>query len=70
MQMEVTNIMLNIDNCVLVAIDFQEKLVGMLQKDDAAVKMDKLLTAAHILNIPVIITEQYPQGLGKNYRKF
>ena len=70
MKMEVTNIMLNIDNCVLVAIDFQEKLVGMLQKDDAAVKMNKLLTAAHILNIPAIITEQYPQGLGKTIAGF
>lgn len=62
--------LLNVDNCVLVAIDFQEKLVGMLQKDDAAVKMDKLLTAAHILNIPAIVTEQYPQGLGKTIPAF
>lgn len=70
MTKEETKIMLNINNCVLVAIDFQEKLVGMLQKDDAAVKMGKLLTAAHILNIPAIITEQYPQGLGKTIASF
>lgn len=62
--------LLNVDNCVLVAIDFQEKLVGMLQKDDAAVKMDKLLTAAKILNIPTIVTEQYPKGLGKTIASF
>lgn len=62
--------LLNVDNCVLVAIDFQEKLVGMLQKDDAAIKMEKLLTAAHILNIPTIITEQYPKGLGATIPAF
>lgn len=62
--------LINQNNCVLVAIDFQEKLVNMLQKDDAAVKMDKLLTASNILGIPTIITEQYPQGLGKTLATF
>lgn len=62
--------LLNVENCVLVAIDFQEKLVGMLQKDDAAVKMEKLLTAAKILNIPTIVTEQYPKGLGSTIPTF
>ena len=62
--------MLDNNNCALVAIDFQEKLVGMLQKDDSAQKMNKLLTAANILNIPTIITEQYPQGLGKTIANF
>lgn len=62
--------LLNVDNCVLVAIDFQEKLVGMLQKDDAAVKMDKLLTAAKILGVPTVVTEQYPQGLGATIPTF
>ncbi len=56
--------LLNSENCLLVAIDFQEKLVNMLTKDDSAVKMGKLITAANLLNIPTIVTEQYPQGLG------
>jgi len=37
----------------------------MLEKADSAIKMSKLLTVAEIMNIPAIITEQYPQGLGK-----
>ena len=57
--------LLNTENCLLVAIDFQERLVGMLEKPDCAVKMEKLITAAGILKIPTIVTEQYPQGLGK-----
>ncbi len=57
--------LIDANNCLVVAIDFQERLVGMLEKNDCAVKMEKLLTAASIMNIPAIITEQYPQGLGK-----
>ncbi len=56
--------LINADNCALVAIDFQERLVGMLQKDTCALNMGKLLTAAKIMNIPTIVTEQYPKGLG------
>lgn len=62
--------LINSDDCLLVAIDFQEKLVGMLAKNDSAIKMNKLITAANILNIPTIITEQYPQGLGKTVELF
>ena len=56
--------LINEQNCIIVAIDFQEKLVRMLEKNDSAIKMEKLLTCAQIMNIPAIITEQYPQGLG------
>lgn len=34
--------LLNTENCLLVAIDFQERLVGMLEKPDCAVKMEKI----------------------------
>lgn len=50
--------------CLIVAIDFQEKLVNMLEKNICATKIAKLITAGELLNIPTIITEQYPQGLG------
>lgn len=56
--------LINEKECMIVAIDFQEKLVGMLEKDSCAKKMEKLLIAANLLNIPAIITEQYPKGLG------
>lgn len=62
--------LINSDNCLVVAIDFQEKLVGMLEKNDSAVKMNKLITAAGLMNIPVIITEQYPKGLGSTIANF
>lgn len=51
------------DNLVLI-IDVQERLVGMLEKDIIVSKTAKLAEAAKILGIPVIVTEQYPKGLG------
>lgn len=51
------------DSLVLI-IDVQEKLVGMLEKDTIVSKTAKLAEAAKILDIPVVVTEQYPKGLG------
>ena len=51
------------DSIVLV-IDVQEKLVRMLEKDTIVSKTAKLVEAAKILQIPIIVTEQYPKGLG------
>lgn len=56
--------LINSENCVVVGIDFQEKLVRMLKDKTCAEKMTKLVQAAKILNVPVILTEQYPKGLG------
>ncbi len=56
--------MLNADNSIILIIDIQEKLVNMLESDTITQKATKLLKAANIFNIPAIITEQYPKGLG------
>lgn len=51
----------------LVIIDVQQKLCGVME-EIALAKMVKncgiLLQAANLLEIPVLHTEQYPQGLG------
>jgi len=57
--------MLDEKNCLLLLIDIQEKLVAMLEKNTVVRKSNTLLQAANILGIPAVITEQYPQGLGK-----
>lgn len=58
--------MLNLDNCSLIVIDIQEKLVNAVSEGEICVKnAAKLVKAANILNIPTVITEQYPKGLGK-----
>jgi nicotinamidase-related amidase len=57
--------MLNVEDSILVIIDVQERLVGASKYgNDVAENMTKLAKAANILNIPTIVTEQYPKGLG------
>ncbi len=54
------------ENAVLMVIDFQERLVPAMFSGDQVVEKVKMLgTIADRLGIPVIITEQYPKGLGK-----
>ena len=57
--------MLNQDNTLIIGIDIQDKLVNMLKNNSAiSTNCIKLLRAANILDIPTILTEQYPKGLG------
>ncbi len=59
--------MLNSKDSILIMIDVQDKLVGMLsddKKETMVEKTKKIVSAAKILNIDTIITEQYPKGLG------
>lgn len=57
--------MINTENTVFLMIDIQEKLVYMLKNSAEIAKNNFVLAnAASILNVPVILTEQYPQGLG------
>lgn len=60
--------LLNPQNSVLVVVDMQNKLsVVMPEKEAQAMRENtiSLLNAARNLTIPVLVTEQYPQGLGK-----
>ena len=50
---------------LLLTIDIQGRLApAIAQADMVVANADKLLSVAHELAIPSIITEQYPQGLG------
>ncbi len=60
---------LNADNSLFLIIDVQEKLVGMLEKNTIVAKTTILAKAADKLNIPTIITEQYPTGLGQTVQE-
>ena len=57
----------NVENSCLMIVDIQEKLsLVMPEKVINRLKSnaDVLLTAADRLNVPVIVTMQYPKGLG------
>jgi nicotinamidase-related amidase len=59
------NYRLTKDDTVLVIIDFQEKLMKAMSQSEKVYKnTNLLLVAAEQMGIPVIVTEQYPRGLG------
>ncbi|MCW8884457.1 MAG: hydrolase [Motiliproteus sp.] len=57
--------LINADQSCLLVVDIQGKLVPAVYDNETMVKHSKwLLEVAHILDIPVLTSEQYPQGLG------
>jgi nicotinamidase-related amidase len=57
--------MLNVASTALLLIDFQERLFpAMHDKDKLLRNVVKLVQGAKVLEIPILLTEQYPKGLG------
>lgn len=53
------------EHSLLVIVDIQAKLTAAMPAAETMLaNAGKLITAAGLLNIPVLVTEQYPQGLG------
>lgn len=53
-------------DCVFVMVDIQEKFRGIIHELETVSKNSDILNrSAEILDIPMLITEQYPQRLGK-----
>lgn len=65
--MSMTLLKAQINTSQLALIDVQEKLVTAMSAE-AMISLNKncgiLLQAAALLNVPVLVTEQYPKGLG------
>ena len=55
---------LSAENSLVLIIDIQERLVAALNKDIIVENAVKIASAAKALEIPVLLTEQYPKGLG------
>lgn len=56
------------NNASLVVIDIQQKLAAAISSEDLHALLRKvinLVECARLLDLPVIVTEQYPQGLGR-----
>ena len=54
------------EESVLVIIDMQERLVPAMQAPARTIRNSRtLLTSASEVGVPVILTEQYPAGLGR-----
>lgn len=61
--------LLNKDNCILLIIDIQEKLVKAVKQENIVFIAEKLLSACNIMDVPTLVTEQYPKGLGNTLLK-
>jgi len=54
------------EGTVFVLVDIQEKFIpAMSNIDETIANADILTRTAEILEVPLVVTEQYPQGLGK-----
>ncbi|MBN2361614.1 MAG: isochorismatase family protein [Deltaproteobacteria bacterium] len=53
---------------ILLMIDFQGKLMDMVHRPDRVLAASKrLLQLAGMFDVPVVLTEQYPRGLGATH---
>lgn len=60
-----TNPLLAKQHCALVVIDLQEKLIpAIFEKERVIHNCVLLIECAKILKLPILLTQQYPQGLG------
>lgn len=58
------------NNAALIVIDVQEKLIPLVVRNSEIINnIVKLIKFCKTLQIPIIITEQYPKGLGKTVRE-
>lgn len=56
---------LGADNSVLLVIDIQDKLLAKIPNRDSLVRnVGFLMDVAKLMDIPILVTEQYPKGLG------
>ncbi|MFP4222759.1 MAG: isochorismatase family protein [Phycisphaeraceae bacterium] len=54
------------DHTAIVLVDVQERLVPAMHNAEPLVRqVGRLLDAAAVLDLPVLVTEQYPDGLGQ-----
>lgn len=57
--------MLKASDALVIMIDMQEKLVNATNAETEVKQAEKIIKASEILNIPVLVSEQYPKGLGQ-----
>lgn len=55
---------LNHNRSLLLLVDVQERINGVMSDQEHVPRLEVLLAAAEVLSIPIITTEQYPKGLG------
>lgn len=60
------------ERSILVIVDMQERLAQAMPSplgDQAIANAGRLLLGATVLGVPTVVTEQYPQGLGRTVQR-
>ncbi len=58
--------MLKQENTLAIVVDIQERLRPVMNEGETFVaKSCQMIKGLNILNVPIVVTEQYPKGLGK-----
>ena len=58
------------EDAVIVAIDFQEKLlVNIFESDKMVETMARLVKGCRVLEVPILVTQQYTKGIGPTVPK-
>jgi nicotinamidase-related amidase len=61
---------INKEKTVFVLVDVQDKFIPVISNVDKIISNSRILVkASEILNIPLIVTEQYPKGLGHTAKR-
>jgi nicotinamidase-related amidase len=63
--MTLDKFVLNKEDTILLIVDIQDKLAAVMKERDSVVRNNiHLIELAKMINMPVMVTEQYPKGLG------
>jgi nicotinamidase-related amidase len=58
--------MLELDDTILVVVDVQGKLATLMHEREMLFKnLSRLIEGAQVMGVPILLTEQYPKGLGE-----
>jgi len=64
--MKADSFVLKKEDALILIVDIQERLAAIMNEKDRVVKnCQHLLELAKMLSIPIVVTEQYPKGLGR-----
>jgi nicotinamidase-related amidase len=60
--------LLDVNRSIVLAVDLQGKLMEMIERPTLVIAAtNRLLMLADLFKVPVILTEQYPRGLGSTH---
>ncbi len=58
--------LLSPSSAILVAVDYQVRMMAAIHdREGVLARAEKLVRGARLLDVPILVTEQYPQGIGR-----